>query len=74
MNLKTEKIDLRFLSRPLGKLPVIGPDLEALLKPIAKEVMEVRVDGTLSKPRTRTVPLTSLDEAIRRLLTPEGID
>ncbi len=72
MDLKTEKLDLRFLSRPLGKLPVIGPDLETLLKPIAKEIMEVRVDGTLAKPRTRTVPLTSLDQAIRRLLTPEG--
>ncbi|MFP4053651.1 MAG: AsmA-like C-terminal domain-containing protein, partial [Phycisphaerae bacterium] len=71
MNMDSEKIRLNFLSRTVGKLPGIGRDLETLLKPFTKEIMEIQVTGTLKKPRMRTVALRSLDSAIRRLLSPE---
>ncbi len=71
MDLDSGKIKLHFLSRTVGKLPGIGQDLETLLKPFAKQIAEIEVTGTLAKPTMRTVALRSLDEAIRRLVSPE---
>ncbi len=71
MDLDSGKIKLHFLSRTVGKLPGIGQDLETLLKPLAKQIAEIEVTGTLDKPVMRTVALRSLDEAIRRLVSPE---
>lgn len=74
LDLDTEKIRMNFLGRPLGKLPGIGRDLDTLLKPFAKEIMEIKVTGTLKKPTMRTVALGSLEKAIRTLLNPDADD
>jgi hypothetical protein len=71
MDLDSGKLRLNFLSRTVGKLPGIGQDLETLLKPFAKQIMEIQVTGTLKKPKMRTVALQSLDKAIRKLVSPE---
>jgi hypothetical protein len=76
MDMKTEMLDLKFLSGPPQKLPRLeGTRLEGiieLLEGIARELAEIHVDGTLAKPRMRTVPLRSLDRLLRDLLNPGG--
>jgi hypothetical protein len=69
MDMKTEALDLKFLSGPPQKLPRLG-GLSELLEGIAREVAEIHVDGTLAKPRMRTVPLGSLDRLVRDMLNP----
>ena len=69
MDMKTETLDLKFLSGPPQKLPRLG-GLSELLEGIAREVAEIHVDGTLAKPRMRTVPLRSLDRLLRDLMNP----
>jgi hypothetical protein len=69
MDMKTETLDLKFLSGPPQKLPRLG-GLSELLEGIAREVAEIHVDGTLAKPRMRTMPLRSLDRLLRELLNP----
>ena len=70
MDMETEKLNLRFLSGPPQKLPRLGA-LSEMLEGVAREVAEIHVDGTLAKPRMRTMPLQSLDRLIRELLHPE---
>jgi len=69
MNMKTEALDLTFLSGPPRKLPRLG-SLGELLEGIAREVAEIRVTGTLRKPTMRTVPLRGLDRILRDILNP----
>ena len=69
MDMKTETLDLKFLSGPPQKLPRLG-GLSELLEGIAREVAEIHVDGTLAKPRMRTMPLRSLDRLLRELMNP----
>jgi len=69
MDLKTEALNLHFLAGPPGRLPRIA-SIETLLQGIVREIAEIRVTGTLAKPRTRTVSLRSLDAAVRKLLNP----
>ena len=69
MNMKTEKLDLLFLSGPPRKLPRLG-SLTELLEGIAREVAQIHVAGTLQKPRMRTVPLRRLDRLLRDMLNP----
>jgi len=71
MNMKTEVLDLTFLSGPPRKLPRLG-SLGELLEGIAREVAEIQVSGTLQKPRMRTVPLRRFDRLLRDLLNPGG--
>ena len=70
MSTATEKIKLTFLAGPPGKMPRIA-GLEELLKPIFRQLIEHEVTGTLSEPHMRTVPLRGIDDAIRKLLSPE---
>jgi len=74
MDMKTEKLDLVFLAGPPGRVPRISALAEELLAGLGRELMEMRVTGTLSNPQTKTVPLRVLDAVIRRLLSPEQED
>jgi hypothetical protein len=67
--MKTEELDLVFLSGPPRKLPRLG-SLTELLEGIAREVAQIHVAGTLQKPRMRTVPLRRLDRLLRDMLNP----
>ena len=71
VNLGTDRLALNLFAYtgPPGKLPRIA-GLDELLSGIIRELMEVQVRGTLANPQYRTVPLRSLDAAIRRLVTP----
>ncbi len=69
LDTKTEKLDLTFLSGPPQKLPrLVG--LSELLEGIARELAEIRVTGTVAKPRMKTLPLRSLDRLLRDLMNP----
>ena len=69
MNMSNEALDLTFLTGPPGKLPRIAA-LESLLKGLVREIAEIRVTGTLTRPLPRTVSLPGLEEAVRRLTNP----
>jgi hypothetical protein len=69
MDMKTEELDLTFLTGPPNKLRGLA-GLSELLDSVAREVAQIQVDGTLSKPRMRPVPLRSLDRLIREMLNP----
>jgi hypothetical protein len=69
VDMKTEALRLTFLGRPGGSLPRID-SLSDLLEGLAREMSEIRITGTVSKPVPRNVPLGSLDRTIRRLLNP----
>jgi hypothetical protein len=73
VNLKDESLHLTFLTAPPGYLPRLA-GVEDLLSGLSREIVEVRVTGTLSKPVPQTVSLPGLDAAVRRLLSPEGTD
>ncbi len=73
MDTATEKLKVSFLSGPPGKLPRIA-SIEELLGGILREIVEIQVTGTLSKPRMRAVPLRTLEDAVRRLLNPSRDD
>jgi hypothetical protein len=70
MDMKTEELKLTFLAGPPGKVPSIAKLAAELLRLFAKELVEIRVVGTLTKPETRTVPLRSIETIIRTLLAP----
>ena len=69
MGMKTEVLDLKFLSGATKDLPRLG-SLSELLEGIAREVAEVHVTGTVQKPRIRTLPLRNLDRLLHDLLNP----
>ncbi|HUS93383.1 MAG TPA: AsmA-like C-terminal region-containing protein, partial [Phycisphaerae bacterium] len=69
LDMKTEVLDLKFLSGPPQKLPRLG-SLTELLEGIAREVAEIHVTGTLQKPQMRTLPLRNLDRFLRDLMNP----
>lgn len=72
LNLQTEQLRLNFITGPPGKVPRLAAELDEVLKPIARELAEIRISGTLSNPGPpRTVTLGSLQDAINRLLNPE---
>ena len=69
MDMKTKALDLTFLSGPPQKLPRLG-GLGELLEGIARELAEIQVTGTLTKPRMKTLPLRSLDRLLRDIMNP----
>lgn len=69
LDMKTEKLDLTFLSGPPQKLPRLG-GLSELLEGIARELAEIRVTGTVARPQMKTLPLRSLDRLLRDLANP----
>jgi len=72
MMMSTEKLDLTFLAGPPGQLPRIQVIQRAskVLKAILKELLIVRVTGTLSKPVRKEVLLRSVDAILKELLSP----
>ncbi len=72
LDMDTECLRLNFLTGPPGKVPRIAAELYGMLKPISRELVELRISGTLSEPGPpRTVTLGSLQNVINRLLNPE---
>jgi hypothetical protein len=69
VNISTQALRITFLAKPGGKLPRID-SLSELLDSLAREINEVHLDGTISKPVFRNVPLGSIDDAVRRLTNP----
>jgi len=69
MNTETEEIEFTFLTGPPGKMPRLG-HLDEFVENVVRELVEIQITGTLAKPVTRTVPLRSLDAALRKLLQP----
>jgi hypothetical protein len=73
VNLKDESLHLTFLTGPPGRMPRLA-GIDELLRGLSREVAEIRVTGTLSHPMPQTISLPGLDEAVRRLLSPERPD
>ena len=74
MAMSNEKLDLTFLTGPPGRLPRIAVIRNAskVLNAILKELLVIRVTGSLSKPIRKAVPLRSLDAILKELLSPGG--
>ncbi|MFP3938479.1 MAG: hypothetical protein ACLFVW_09075, partial [Phycisphaerae bacterium] len=73
LNLRTEQLRLNFITGPPGKVPRLAAEIDEMLKPISRELAEIRISGTLSNPGPpRTVTFGSLQDAINRLLNPES--
>ncbi len=71
VDLSDDSLHLVFLTGPPGRLPRLA-GIEDLLTGIAREIAEIRVTGTIARPVPTTVSLPSLDDAIRRLLSPQA--
>jgi hypothetical protein len=72
ITLSNEELDLTFLTGPPGRMPriaVIG-DASKVLNAILKELLVIRVKGSLSKPIRKAVPLRSMDAILKELLSP----
>lgn len=72
MTMSNEKLDLTFLTGPPGRLPRIAVIRNAsrALNVILKELLVIRITGTLSKPIRKAVPLRSIDAILKELLSP----
>jgi len=72
MTMSNEKLDLTFLTGPPGRLPrmAVIPDASIVLNAILKELLVIRITGSLSKPVRKAVPLRSIDAILKELLSP----
>ena len=70
MNMNNEALILTFLTGPPGRMPRLA-NLDELLKGLWREIVEIRVIGTLDKPIPQTISLPGFNEAMRRLLSPD---
>ncbi|MCD4823192.1 MAG: hypothetical protein K8S55_10725, partial [Phycisphaerae bacterium] len=70
LNMKTDALKLTFLTGPPGKLPRLSELADDILNALGKELMEIRVTGTLKKPKMETRSLRSIERIIRRLAAP----
>ncbi|MBT3200912.1 MAG: hypothetical protein HN350_13465 [Phycisphaerales bacterium] len=72
MTMSDEKLDLTFLTGPPGKLPRIAVIRKAtkVLNSLLKELLVIRITGTLSRPIRKAVPLRSIDGILKELLSP----
>jgi hypothetical protein len=72
MTMSNEKLDLTFLTGPPGRLPRIAVIRGAtkILNTILKELLVIRITGTLTKPVRKVVPLRSIDGLLKELLSP----
>lgn len=71
MDMPTQRLRMTFLSGPPGSLPRLSGLADEVLTGIFREIAEIEVTGTLAAPKTRTRTLGSLEDAVRRLTTPE---
>lgn len=69
-NLKSDKLNLTFLTGPPGKLQPMNEITEDVLRAFSKELVEIRVGGTLKQPEMTTHSLRSLETILNRLLSP----
>ncbi len=69
IDMKTERLSLTFISDPAGALPRLK-SFDELLSGFVRELVEIQITGTLSNPKVRTVPLHSIEQAMRKLLSP----
>jgi hypothetical protein len=70
LDMKTEALRMSFLTRPGASIA----RMDSLSDLVAREISEIRVMGTLTRPLYRNVPLSRLDTAIRRLNNPSKDD
>jgi hypothetical protein len=72
MTMANEKLDLTFLTGPPGRLPRIALIRGAtkVLNALLKQLLVIRVTGSLSKPISKAVPLRSVDAILKELLSP----
>ncbi|MDP6546742.1 MAG: hypothetical protein QGH60_22435 [Phycisphaerae bacterium] len=70
MKMSNEELDLTFLTGPPGRLPRIAVIRNAVLNAILKELLVIRITGSLSKPIRKAVPLRSVDAILKELLSP----
>lgn len=70
LNMKRETLDLTFLTGPPGMTMRIDSLTTELLDVLSKELLEVRVGGTLTHPEMTTHTLRSLERILKRLLPP----
>lgn len=66
LDLVTDRMDITVLATKAADLPDV-PLLTELLEGATRELMEVRVQGTLASPSIQTTPLRSVDQALRTL-------
>ena len=69
MHTRTGRMELTLISGSPRELPSL-PLLEELLEGASRELLEVRVTGSLDAPRVEARPLRSLDQTLRSLLNP----
>jgi len=72
ISLASEELDLTFLTGPPGRMPRIAVIRNAskVLNAIFKQLLVIRITGTLSKPIKKALPLRSLDAIMKELLSP----
>jgi hypothetical protein len=71
LNMKNDKLNLTFLTGPPGKVPLnIGDLTTELLHAFSKELLEIRITGTLAKPEVNSMTLRSVERILRRLIQP----
>ncbi|HNX26005.1 MAG TPA: AsmA-like C-terminal region-containing protein, partial [Phycisphaerae bacterium] len=68
LNLSDDTLNLTFLTGPPGKMPRLNELATDLLSAISQELVEIRVSGTLKKPKMETVSFRSLETIIKRLV------
>jgi hypothetical protein len=71
VDLKTDGLNLTFLTGPPGKFAGMRSLAVELLQGIIREIAEIHVTGTTAKPIMRPVPLRSIEALIRTLTDPE---
>jgi hypothetical protein len=71
MHLGSRKLAVTLLRGKSGVLPGLE-GLEELLRGVLREIVEVRLTGTIDRPQVKTVPLRSVRAVLDTLLRPEG--
>ncbi len=70
IDLDTQQLDLTFITGPPARAPKLTGLAEELLKVFTRVFMEVKVTGTVSRPRMTPVPMSSAQKILRAVLTP----
>jgi hypothetical protein len=70
ISLKTDALELSFLTGPPGKLPRIDQVSTEILRALSKQLMEIRVTGTTAKPKFQPRPLGRITTILETLLAP----
>ena len=68
LDMKTGKLDLTFLTGQSGKLPRLQNVTDEILRALLKEIVEIRVTGTLKNPKMETLNLRSVRMLMERLI------